>query len=59
VLEIGAADFGHYPTGVAQAAWLPPGYSQRITATAVPGEYLGVWVQGPEGTQDIYYRIKR
>ena len=36
---------------------LPPGYSHRIAATTTPGIYLGVWVQGPEGAQDIYYRF--
>ena len=33
------------------------GYSHRIAATPTPGVYLGVWVQGPDGSQDIYYRF--
>jgi hypothetical protein len=38
---------------------LPEGYSHRVAATSTPGVYLGVWVQGPEGAQDIYYRFFR
>jgi len=36
---------------------LPDGYSHSIVPTATPGVCLGVWVQGPEGSQDIYYRF--
>jgi hypothetical protein len=46
-----------YPQGVRERGELPDGYSHRIVATAKPGVYLGVWVQGPEGSRDIYYRF--
>lgn len=46
-----------YPDGVRELGELPDGYSHVIAATATPGVYLGAWVQGPEGGQDIYYRF--
>jgi hypothetical protein len=46
-----------YPQGVRERDELPAGYSHRIVPTSTPGVYLGVWVQGPEGAQDIYYRF--
>lgn len=55
--ETPIANLGQYPTGAAANASLPPGYSHRIAATPVAGTYIGVWVQGPDGSQDIYYRI--
>jgi hypothetical protein len=45
-----------FPAGIAQFTLLPDGYSHRLTATGTAGEYLAAWVQGAEGTQDIYYR---
>jgi hypothetical protein len=35
------------------------GYSHRVAATATPGIYIGVWTEGPEGSQDIFYRLFR
>lgn len=55
--ETSLANLGQYPTGVVATASLPAGYSHRISATPVVGRYLGVWVQGPEGSLEIYYRI--
>ena len=55
--ETPVANLGQYPTGVVANASLPPGYSHRIAQTPVAGTYIGVWVQGAEGVQDIYYRI--
>ena len=42
---------------VTQNTALGDGYSHRIAATPTAGVYLGVWVQGPDGAQDIYYRF--
>ena len=55
--ETPVANLGQYPAGVVANASLPPGYSHRIAPTPVAGTYIGVWVQGPDGSQDIYYRI--
>jgi hypothetical protein len=53
-LPIGAP----YPAAVAAISALPgAGYSHRITRTFVPNRYVGVWVQGPEGSQDVYYKV--
>jgi len=38
-------------------AALGDGYSHRIAATNVPVVYIGVWVAGPDGAQDIHYRV--
>ena len=51
------ADVGQYPVGVTENTWFTAGYSHRIAQTATPGVYVGVWVEGPEGAQDIYYRF--
>lgn len=56
VFELPQTALGNYPTG-AVLVDLPPGYSHRIAPTSTPGIYLGVWVQGPEGSQDIWYRF--
>ncbi|MEZ4417262.1 MAG: sialidase family protein [Gemmatimonadota bacterium] len=56
VLELPVAGLGQYPSAVVEASWLPDGYSHRVTRTAEPGQYLGAWVQGPEGSQEIYWR---
>ena len=55
--ETPLANLAQYPSGVVASAALPSGYSHRIAASPVTGTYIGVWVQGPEGAQDIYYRI--
>jgi len=55
--ETPLASLGQYPIGVIANASLPAGYSHRIAPTPVAGTYIGVWVQGPEGAQDIYYRF--
>jgi hypothetical protein len=34
-----------------------PGYSPRVVATTTPGVYLGVWVAGPTGAQNVFYRL--
>jgi hypothetical protein len=59
VFELPLAKSDRYPQGIVEDTVLPPGYSHRIMATSRPGVYLGVWVQGPEGAQDIYYRLFR
>jgi hypothetical protein len=55
--EIPLAGASRFPTGVVENTLLPPGYSHRMTRTATPNEYLAAWVQGPDGSQDIYYRF--
>ena len=55
--ETPLANLAQYPSGVVASASLPSGYSHHIAATPVTGTYIGVWVQGPDGAQDIYYRI--
>jgi hypothetical protein len=57
VFELAFADVNRYPAGVTENTWLPAGYSHRIAPTSTPGIFLGVWVQGAEGEQDIYYRF--
>jgi len=56
VFEVPVAATGDYPQGLDARGELE-GYSPRIVATATEGVYLGLWVQGPEGAQDIYYRF--
>ncbi len=57
VFELPLVNASVYPTGVVEDTFLPPGYSHRIAPTPTPGVYLGAWVQGPEGAQDVYYRF--
>ncbi len=57
--ELPLSSLTRFPTGLVEYSLLPAGYSHRVTATPVPGEYLAAWVQGPEGAQDIYYRLIR
>ena len=57
VFELPLTGAGQYPNGVVTNSSLPAGYSHRIAPTSTPGVYLGVWVQGPEGSQDLYYRF--
>ena len=56
--EAPVSGLGSYPSGVTPSSALTAqAYSHRISATPIAGTYIGVWVQGPEGAQDIYYRI--
>jgi hypothetical protein len=55
--ETPVASLAQYPVGVTVQGVLPDGYSYRIAPTPVAGTYIGVWVQGPDGAQDIYYRV--
>lgn len=55
--EIPVASLGNYPTGVVSIPSLPAGYSHRIAPTPVGGRYIGVWVQGAVGSEEVYYRI--
>lgn len=59
VFELAVAALDAYPAGIVENTSLPPGYSHRIAPTPVSGAYLGAWVQGPEGSQDVYYRVLR
>lgn len=55
--EIPLQNAGVYPQGRITNTSLGAGYSHKITRTHTVGQYLGVWVQGPEGSQDIYYQL--
>jgi hypothetical protein len=58
LFELRLGSIATFPIGLRQNPALPgAGYSHRITATATEGVYLGVWVQGADGVQDIYYRF--
>jgi hypothetical protein len=57
VYAMALTNLDDYPTALVQIASLPGGYSHRIVETPTPGIWLGAWVQGPEGEQDIYYRF--
>jgi hypothetical protein len=57
VFELPVANAGLYPQGLIENAHLPPGYSHRIAPAAIPGIYLGVWVQGSMDELDLYYRF--
>jgi len=57
VYEILVANAGQYPATVTEVIALPDGYSHRVAATPTAGVFLGAWVQGPEGAQDIHYRF--
>jgi len=57
VFEIAMAFTSLYPIGIVQDTMLPAGYSHKIVPTSTPGVYFAVWVQGPDGSQDIYYRL--
>jgi hypothetical protein len=41
------------------AALPASGYSHHVVATPTPGVYLGAWVSGADGIQDIYARVFR
>jgi hypothetical protein len=56
--ETPLASIGQYPSGVIATTWLPAaGYSHRIAPTPLAGTYIGVWVQGAVGSEEVYYRI--
>lgn len=58
VFELPAASFGSYTTATVADTALPgAGYSHRVAPTRVAGVFIGVWVQGPDGSQDVYYRF--
>jgi len=57
VFELPLVDAGQYPLGLVKNKKLRAGYSHRSAPTSTPGVFIGVWVEGPEGAQDIYYRF--
>jgi hypothetical protein len=59
VQELALASLSAYPAGLRENTQLGDGYSHRIAPTATEGVYLGVWVAGPDGAQDIRYRFFR
>jgi len=44
-------------SGTVEVTALPSGYSHRAAATPSTGVYLGAWVVGPLGAEDVYYRF--
>ena len=59
VFELPLADVVQYPLGLIKNKKLRAGYSHRSAPTSTSGVFIGVWVEGPEGAQDIYYRFFR
>ena len=57
LFEQSTAQVGQYPNGVTRVSEVGGGYSHRVVWTGVPGVYLGVWVGGPDGAQEIWYRF--
>jgi hypothetical protein len=57
VYELALGQLEQYPDAALENSSLPPGYSHRVAPTPTPGIDLGVWVQGPDGQQDISYRF--
>jgi hypothetical protein len=57
VYELLLANADQYPATVTEVTALPYGYSHRVAATPTAGVFLGAWVQGPEGAQEIYCRF--
>ncbi len=56
VYELSLADADQYPARSVEVV-LPSGYSHRIAATSTDGIFLGAWVQGSVGVEDVYYRF--
>ena len=55
--EVAVAAAGQYPAGLTRIAAVGAGYSHRIVYTGSRDVYLGVFVSGPDGAQDIAYRF--
>jgi hypothetical protein len=56
-LELAPAGVEQYPPGVVENTLLLAGYSHCLAATGTDGVCIGVWTQGPDGAQDIFYRF--
>jgi hypothetical protein len=59
LFELPLANAELYPTSRVKNKRFGIGYSHRIAPTPTRGVYIGVWTEGPEGTQDIFYRLFR
>lgn len=57
VVELPLLQLFSYPSALIVNDKVGAGYSHRVARTPVNGLYFGAWVQGPDGTQDIYYRF--
>jgi hypothetical protein len=55
VVALPMAEIGNYPAAAVELPLL--GYSPRVATTTTAGVSLGVWVAGPTGAQEIYYRF--
>jgi hypothetical protein len=57
VYELPIASLDLYPDEIVEMTQLPNGYSHRVSRTSTSGVFLGAWVQGPLGAEDVYYRF--
>jgi hypothetical protein len=57
VYEILLAKANQYPAAVTEVTALPYGYSHRVAETPTTGVFLGAWVLGPVGVEEIHYRF--
>lgn len=59
VLELPLANATRFPKGLTKNKRMRIGYSHHVAATPRPGIYLGAWVEGLEGEQEIFARFFR
>jgi hypothetical protein len=57
VVELPLTQILSYPAPLIVNNHVGAGYSHRVIRTPVDNLYFGAWVQGPDGSQDIYYRF--
>jgi hypothetical protein len=57
VVELPLPQILSYPAPLIVNNRVGAGYSHRVIRTPVDNLYFGAWVQGPDGSQDIYYRF--
>ncbi len=55
--ELLVANVNQYPATVDEVNRLGDGYSHRMAETPVAGLFLGAWVDGPVGAEEVYYRF--
>jgi hypothetical protein len=56
IFEQATGRVGQFPNGVTTVD-LDAGYSHKIVWTGSQDVYLGVWVSGPDGAQDVSFRF--
>ncbi|HXV14698.1 MAG TPA: hypothetical protein VEC56_10890, partial [Candidatus Krumholzibacteria bacterium] len=55
--ELSVSNVDQYPVGMDDVSLFPDGYSHRMAETPIGGLFLGAWVQGPDGEQEVFYRF--